>query len=111
MESLSYGRSLLDANTKTGSIDGVAETTTNTYRPAGARAIVLFARGTSAVAESGNRTKGKIYYAKIWNKGDLVRDLIPCYRKSDNEAGMYDLVTETFFTNAGTGEFLYGEIA
>ena len=100
---------ILDANTKTGSIDGVAETTTNTYSPAGARAIVLFARGTSAVAESGNRTKGKIYYAKIWNKGDLVRDLIPCYRKSDNEAGMYDLVTETFFTNAGTGEFLYSQ--
>lgn len=36
------------------------------------------------------------------------RDMIPCYRKSDNKPGMYDLVTKTFFTNAGTGEFSVG---
>ncbi len=46
---------------------------------------------------------------KIWDSDNLVRDFIPCYRKSDNKPGMFDLVTKTFFTNLGTGEFLYKE--
>ena len=36
---------------------------------------------------------------------DPAMCLIPCYRKSDNEPGMYDLVSDTFFTNA---EFVVG---
>ena len=53
--------------------------------------------------------------AKVWSykhtrNGVLVRDFISCYRKSDGEVGMYDLVTDAFFTNAGTGEFKYGEL-
>lgn len=51
---------------------------------------------------------GKIYSAKIYEGDTLVRDFVPCYRKSDNVAGMYDLVTETFFVNDGTGEFIKG---
>lgn len=38
----------------------------------------------------------------------VYRDLISCYRKSDNKPGMFDVVTNTFFTNAGTGEFIVG---
>ena len=50
----------------------------------------------------------KIYRAKI-TKGDvLVRDFIPCYRKSDNVIGMYDLITRVFYENKGTGTFLKG---
>ena len=44
-----------------------------------------------------------------------VRDFIPCYRKSDGVAGMYDLcgsicpLTDTpFYINSGTGDFLRG---
>lgn len=33
---------------------------------------------------------------------------IPCYRKSDGEIGIYDIVTKTFLTNQGTGIFLKG---
>lgn len=51
--------------------------------------------------------------AKCWGykhkrNGSLIRNLIPCYRKSDGKVGMYDTVTETLYTNAGGGEFLYG---
>lgn len=51
--------------------------------------------------------------AKVWSyrhtrNGVSIRDLVPCYRKSDSKPGMFDLVTNEFFTNAGTGEFLYG---
>lgn len=98
---------VLDANTKTGSIDGVEETTTNTYTPGGSHAIALFARGVGSSAESGNRAKGKLYYAKVWNKGALVRDLIPVIDRNDRPC-MYDRVTDKLFYNQGTGEFIAG---
>lgn len=44
---------------------------------------------------------------KIWESGVLIREYVPCYRKSDNKPGMYDLATKEFFTNTGTGEFTY----
>ena len=48
----------------------------------------------------------RVYSAKFWIGGQLVRDLVPCFRKSDNKPGMYDRVSKTFFTNVGSGEFL-----
>lgn len=50
----------------------------------------------------------KLYYCKIYDNGILVRNFIPVIRKEDDKPGMYDKVSEQFFTNAGTGEFLYG---
>lgn len=50
----------------------------------------------------------KIYSAKMYQDDILIRDYIPCYRKSDGVIGMYDLVNNEFYTNAGTGEFLKG---
>ena len=35
-------------------------------------------------------------------------DLYPCYRKSDNKPGLYDLVSGTFYVNQGSGEFTVG---
>lgn len=52
-------------------------------------------------------TKGKIAYYKHV-KSNTSYELIPCYRKSDNEIGMYDTVSQTFYTNQGTGSFLKG---
>ena len=53
--------------------------------------------------------KVKLYHAYFKIRyGFLIYDFIPCYRKSDNVAGMYDLVSEQFFTNVGTGEFIVG---
>ncbi len=50
----------------------------------------------------------RLYYCKIYDNGTLVRDYIPCYRKSDNEPGLYDLVNNVFYTNAGSDSFTYG---
>ena len=52
--------------------------------------------------------KTKYYAFRLRENGVLVRDLVPCYRKSDGEVGMYDLVSGTFLTNQGSGEFLAG---
>ena len=47
----------------------------------------------------------KIYYVKIYEWATLVRDFIPCYKKSDNVIGLYDLVGNQFYTNSWTGTF------
>lgn len=67
--------------------------------------MLLFARSNNGTIE--RNISGKIYYYKAYDNGTLVRDYIPALRKSDNVAGMYDKVTNTFFTSAGTGSFLY----
>lgn len=54
--------------------------------------------------------KFKYYYFRIINNQtkDILMDLIPCYRRSDSVAGMYDFVSGGFFINSGTGTFLVG---
>ena len=50
----------------------------------------------------------KLYSCKMYYNNVLVRNFIPCYRNSDNEVGLYDLVNNVFYANQGTGEFTYG---
>ena len=50
----------------------------------------------------------RLYYLKMYSDGDLVRDYVPCYRKSDSVIGLYDLVSKTFYTNQGSGTFTKG---
>lgn len=49
----------------------------------------------------------KLYYLKIYtpDKSTLVRDFVPCYRKSDGVIWLYDLVNDTFYTNSWTWTF------
>lgn len=49
---------------------------------------------------------GKIYYCKIWDNGNLVRDFIPVLDENDVSC-LYDKVENKFYYNKGTGEFLY----
>lgn len=57
---------------------------------------------------TGNISDMKCFYCKLYDDGTLVRNFIPAKRISDNEIGLYDTVTNTFFTNAGTGDFIAG---
>jgi hypothetical protein len=50
----------------------------------------------------------RIYGCKIWVGDELLRHFIPCYRKSDNAIGMYDIVNYKFYPNQGTGSFTKG---
>ena len=52
--------------------------------------------------------KLKIYDLKLNINNSLVGHYIPARRNSDNVLGMYDTVSGTFFTNAGTGTFIAG---
>ena len=46
-----------------------------------------------------------IYYMKIYEDWTLIRDYVPCYRKSDSVIWLYDLVNNQFYTNSWTGTF------
>jgi len=48
---------------------------------------------------------GRIYNATVWNNDTMVFDGVPARRDSDGVLGMYDTISGTFFTNAGTGTF------
>lgn len=67
--------------------------------------LVFGYRGSSA---SISRCEMKLFALKLWENNVLIRDFIPCYRKSDSEIGLYDIVTRAFFQNAGTGAFTKG---
>lgn len=56
----------------------------------------------------GNKMPMKLYYMKISESWALVRDFVPCYRKSDNVIWLYDLVNNQFYTNSWTGTFSKG---
>ena len=45
---------------------------------------------------------GRYYYATVIQNGIPIIDLVPCYRKSDNKIGMYDLVSQSFMPVTGT---------
>ena len=53
---------------------------------------------------------GKSKEVKWYFNNSLVRDFVPCIRNSDNKPGMYDRVNNVFYTNQGSGEFLYGPL-
>ena len=75
------------------------------------KSVYLFAGHGYLSDTASEPATGMIYYAKIWNNDVLVRNFIPAKRNSDNVFGMYDTVTNTFFTNQGTGDFIAGPVA
>lgn len=68
--------------------------------------LTLFARNTGN--ELNNYSTHKLYNLKIYDNDTLVRDFVPCYKKSNNVIGLYDKVNNTFYTNAGSGSFVKG---
>jgi len=69
--------------------------------------LYLFARSLTDGTFDGCGTQN-IYSHKIWENGVKVQDFVPCYRKADGVIGMYDIVNDVFYQNAGTGTFTKG---
>lgn len=57
-----------------------------------------------------SRARVKMYYFKISKGNNVLRDLVPAKRDSDNEIGMFDLASGVFLTNQGTGVFTSGTV-
>lgn len=49
-----------------------------------------------------------LYHFQAWHNNTIIRDMYPCYRKSDIEVGMYDIVNGVFYDNDGSGIFYKG---
>ena len=67
-----------------------------------------FVLGSGGYSSQRYGYKGRIYSADCYNGETKVHELIPCYRKSDNVIGMYDVLTSTFLTNSGSGTLTKG---
>lgn len=65
-----------------------------------------------AYNRSGSAYKGIIRHwgSEIYEDNVLVRKFVPCREESTGSIGMYDLVTNDFFGNSGSGGFLYKEL-
>ena len=69
--------------------------------------IAIFAINEGALSSFANF---KLYGLKLYNDGLLVRNYRPC-RSPDGDVGLYDLVSEQFYGNSGTGSFIAGPMA
>lgn len=84
-------------------------TSTGTYSGTIINNHNFFIFGKNGAGSSGERGNGyRLYFLKLYDNGTLVRNLVPCYRESDNEIGLYDLVGNTFYPNSGSGTFAKG---
>lgn len=98
---------VFDAENKSASINGaskaieVSGSMTSTYT----KNIYLLCINWNGTAS--NYSKAKLYSAKIYNGNTLARDYVPCANPS-GEAGLYDLVSGSFYGNAGSGAFVAG---
>ena len=72
--------------------------------------LTLNAGGSIRLFGPNLASSGRMSFFLIYDNGVLVNNLVPARRNSDGVLGMYDTVSNTFFTNAGTGEFIAGPI-
>ena len=52
--------------------------------------------------------KMKLMLFEVFSGENIQAKLLPCIRLKDKSAGMYDIVSDTFFGNVGTGSFVAG---
>ena len=99
-----YINSSIDSNGKqTIYVDDYASSSLTKTKPNTGYPIQLFKQSNTSVI-----TSAKIYSVKLSSGNTMLSYLVPCYRKSDSVAGVYDVVNDQFYTNAGTGTFVLG---
>ena len=74
----------------------------------GARFAIFSFTDANGTTRNSDVLKGSIYSLKCFSGETLTAYFVPCYRKSDSVAGMWDNVSETFYTNVGSGTFTVG---
>lgn len=61
---------------------------------------------------SNGRIPQKIWYFETYDEnGNITHNFVPARRKDTGVIGLLDIVTNTFYTNSGTGTFSYGLLA
>ena len=99
-------RHTFDKNGNTLSVDGVVVASHPSAAFQCVTQLRLFAGNTGgALGEPSNL---RMWSCKIYEDGEMVRNLYPCRRDSDGAIGMYDTVGGAFYGNSGTGAFAAG---
>ena len=97
-----------DAGSQTYVLNGTTYTSTTSGYPA-AISPYLFTFHYKTTIKSSEIAKVKVYSLTFYGaNGDPIIECVPCYRKADSVAGMWERVTETFLTNLGSGSFDVG---
>lgn len=65
--------------------------------------LLLFTTSTAGTVDE-RKASAKLYSCKIYDDDLLIRNFVPVKNESD-QVGLYDLVEEKFYANAGTGAF------
>lgn len=65
--------------------------------------LLLFTTSTGGTVDT-RKMSARLYSCKIYDDDLLIRNFIPVKNASD-QVGLYDLVEEKFYANAGTGAF------
>lgn len=87
-------------------IDGVTQFTLSTISNTASGIMCIF--GMETLGNHSGLSTGKIYSLKFKTGSDTTHSFIPAKRNSDFAIGLYDLVNNVFYTNAGTGTFTAG---
>ena len=82
-------------------VDGIEKMTIASYDFSSNTQSFLIGRGR-------NYGYARFKEIKMYDGDELVRDLVPYYKKDINKVGMLDKVHNVFYENQGTGEFLWG---
>lgn len=88
-------------------VDGNSIITDTNSNDRSSNALYIFANNNAGTV--GNLSPARLYSCKIIKDDETVRNYIPAKRNSDGIVGLYDLVSKSFFTNAGTGAFIAGK--
>lgn len=79
----------------------------NTYAPFTTPGSALIFSGAGNFPWT-TKASMQLYECVILENGTVRKQFIPCYRKSDGVAGLYETIERRFYTNAGTGTFIKG---
>lgn len=72
----------------------------STLSPSHSVPVSIFGYNYAATGNVSSKREYKFYGARCSQGHEVVREYIPCYRKSDGVVGVYEKFTGTFLTNA-----------
>lgn len=84
----------------------VGFTITNNLSSKATRPVYIFAVNWEGTPNG--KSIMKLYELKLTEGATIKHNFVPCYNINSGVIGLYDTVNDVFYTNAGSGEFLYG---
>lgn len=71
--------------------------------------VSIFGYNSASSGDVTSKREYKLYSARLSQGHEVLREYIPCYRKSDGVVGLYEKITGQFLTDmSGNGEFAKG---